>query len=203
VPDVDVSADPLREARRRLEQDGYVVLRQAVPADAVGVVVRRLNMAIRHHGLTADEIAEWQTTGFFPHLRSEPEVWAVLPPVAPDLLGWEDGDQWGEPQLLLQFPDEAQERVVEPHVDALPPWAADRSYRGVVGVALTTAGPEDGVGCVWPGSHRGEPGELTPVPLDAGDAVVMHPDLSRTGSLNLGQTVRMAIYFRLIAGAVA
>ena len=195
--------DALQEARRQIEQDGYTVLRQAVPLDAVSVVVRRLNMAIRHHGLTAEEIAEWQTTGFFPHLRREPEVWGVLPPVASDLLGWQDGDQWADPQLLLRFPDdEAQVRPLEPQVDQPPTSAGGRVYRGIVGVALTTAGTE-GAASVWPGSHRGRPGELTPVALDPGDALVMHPELGHAGALNLGDSVRMAVYFRLVAGAVA
>ena len=200
---IDLTAGPLSDARRALAEDGYCVLPGAVDPAAIDVVVRRLNMAIRHHGLTTDEIAEWQLSGFFPHLRWEPEVWGVLPAAAPELLGWQDGDQWGDPQLLLRFPDERQDWTFEPHVDQLPPWASDRVYRGIVGVALTTAGAEDGVACVWPRSHLGEPGEMTPVPLAAGDALVMHPDLGHTGTLNLGPTVRMAIYFRLIAGAAA
>ena len=204
---VDASGDPslelLAEWRRTLDDEGYVVLRSAVPADAVRVAARRLNMAIRHRGLTPEEIAEWQTTGFFPHLRGEPEVWGVLPPVAPDLLGWQEGDQWGDPQLLLRFPDAQQDPAAEAHVDELPPWASDRSCRGIIGVALSTAGAEDGAACVRPRSHRGEEHPMTPVPLDAGDALVMHPDLGHTGTLNLGPTVRMAVYFRLVAGAVA
>ena len=196
----DVVASTTADLRRVLDEDGFVVLRGAVDAAAVRAAVRRLNMAIRHHGLSAGEIAEWQMTGFFPHLRWEPEVWGVLPPAAQELLGWQEGDQWGDPQILLRFPDEAQEWAFEPHVDRLPEWAADRSYRGFVGVALTSAGADEGVAAVWPGSHRGAPGPMTPVPLAAGDALVMHPELGHTGTLNLGPTVRMAIYFRLIAG---
>ena len=196
-------ADPLQEARRQLEQDGYTVLHDAVPLEAISVVVRRLNMAIRRHGLSPQEIDAWQTTGFFPHLRWEPEVWGVLPADAPDLLGWQEGDQWGEPQLLLRFPEEEQEREPEPQVDELPPWAAGRFYRGTVGVALTTADAAEGIAWVWPGSHRGEQGEPTQVPLGVGDALVMHPELGHAATLNLGDSVRMAVYFRLVAGAVA
>jgi ectoine hydroxylase-related dioxygenase (phytanoyl-CoA dioxygenase family) len=42
---------------------------------------------------------------------------------------------------------------------------------------------------------------MTPVELQAGDAVVMHPQLGHTGTLNLGPTIRPAIYFRLLAGS--
>lgn len=191
------------DLERELGDEGYLVLRQAVPPDRIAAAVRRLNLAIRHEGLTADQIADWQFGGFFPHLRWEPEVWGVLPPSAAELLGWQEGDEWAEPQLLLRFPDEEQDWPLTPHVDSLPPWAAERSYRGVVGVALTTAGATDGAAFVWPRSHRGdESGGVTPVPLTSGDALVMHPQLGHTGTLNLGAAVRMAIYFRLLTGPV-
>jgi len=198
---IDGATTTAGQQRRELDANGFVVLRDAVDPGAIRTAVRRLNLAIRHHGLTTDEIAEWQMTGFFPHLRWEPEVWGVLPSAAAELLGWQEGDQWGDPQILLRFPDEPQDWVFEPHVDRLPEWAADRSYRGIVGVALTSGGAEEGVAAVWPGSHRGEAGSMTPVPLAAGDALVMHPQLGHTGTLNLGPTVRMAVYFRLVTGS--
>lgn len=185
--------------RQALQDEGYVVLRQAVEPEAVATALRRLNLAIRQHGLTPDDIWTCQLTTFFPHLRWEPEIWGALPATAAELLGWEQGDEWGDPQILLRFPDEEQPWTFEPHVDALPPGQEHRSYRGIVGVALTTAGARDGVACVWPRSHRGEQGEMTPVPLEAGDELVMHPQLGHTGTLNLGPTIRTAVYFRLLA----
>lgn len=189
------------DPRQCLREDGYVVLRDAVPQVAVTAAVRRLNLAIRQHGLTVAQIDEGQRVGFFPHLRWEPEVWDVLPDVAAELLGWQEGDEWAEPQLLLRFPDEKQDWVLEPHVDVVPSWAAGRSYRGVVGVSLTDAGPRDGVVAIWPGSHSGAPSPMAPVPLAAGDVLVMHPQLGHSGTLNLGPQVRMAVYFRLLARA--
>ena len=194
-----VPGSVLSRERRTFEEQGYVVLRQAVDPGAVSDALRRLNLAIRQHGLSAEHIAAWQLATFFPHLRWEPEVWGALPPAAAELLGWQEGDEWGDPQILLRFPDEAQPWTFEPHVDTLPPWAEHRRYRGIVGVALTTTGATDGAVCVWPGSHRGEPERMTPVPLQAGDAVVMHPQLGHSGTLNLGPTIRTAIYFRLLA----
>lgn len=182
-----------------LAVDGYTVLRQAVDPQACRSALRLLTLAIRRHGLTAEEIAECQATTFFPHLRWEPEVWAVLPPTAAEALGWTEGDDWAEPQLLLRFPDEDQPWPLQPHVDSPPPWAEKRSYKGIVGVALTPATAVDGTPHVWPGSHRG-PVDTDPVavPLDVGDAILMHPALQHCGSLNLGPAIRAAIYFRLL-----
>lgn len=186
--------------RERLAVDGFVVIPGAVATEAVDTTLRLLNLAIRRHGLTAEEIAACQQTTFFPHLRWEPEVWTVLPASAAELLCLEPGDEWAEPQLLLRFPDEDQPWPLQPHVDEPPPWAGGRSYRGIVGVALTAARSGDGAPLVSPGSHLGGTAALVAVPLEAGDALVMHPALAHSGSLNLGARVRAAVYFRLLAG---
>jgi ectoine hydroxylase-related dioxygenase (phytanoyl-CoA dioxygenase family) len=190
----------LAAARAALRDEGYVVLRAAVPPDAVAGALRRLNLAIRREGLTPAEVSEWSNGTFFPHLRWEPEVWAALPEVAAELLGWQPGDDWADPQLLLRFPDEDQPWDLQPHVDTLPEWAGGRTYRGIVGVALTPAAERDGAPCVWPGSHRDAQAEPVQLTLSPGDALVMHPQLGHSGRLNLGPAIRAAIYFRLLAG---
>lgn len=189
--------------QERLAQDGYVVLRRAVDAPAAKAALRLLTLSIRRHGLTAEQVASWQGDTFFPHLRWEPQIWATLPPSAAELLGWQEGDEWAEPQLLLRLPDEDEPWPVQPHVDDPPSWATPQGYRGIVGVALTTAGPEDGTICVWPGSHAGRVEEPVLVPLKAGDALLMHPRLGHAGTLNLGAGIRAAIYFRLLAAMPA
>jgi hypothetical protein len=190
----------LESLRGSLAADGYVVLRHAVEPARVKGALRVLNLAIRRHGLSAQDIEECQQATFFPHLRWEPQIWDALPPMAAELLGWQDGDDWGDPQLLMRFPDEEQDWPAVAHVDEPPPWAGAQGYRGIVGVALTTAGADDGTVCVWPGSHRGAREERVLVPLEAGDALVMHPGLEHAGTLNLGATIRTSIYFRLVAG---
>lgn len=199
-------ANPLEgELRSHLETDGYALMKAAVAPGAVVAALRMLGLAMRRHGLSAAEIAECQQTTFYPHLRWEPEVWAVLPATAGGLLGEEAGDEWAEPQLLLRFPDEDGSWPLVPHVDEPPAWAGGRAYRGVVGVALTDAGEHDGVATVWPGSHRQPAAACNPeggdvrVAMEAGDALLMHPLLRHAGTLNLGARVRHAVYFRLLA----
>lgn len=120
----------------------------AVGLEAVEAANRLLFLAIRRYGLDAEEIAHCQGTTFFPQLRWEPEVWGVLPDQAAEALGWQEGDDWAEPQLLMRFPDEDVDWPLEAHVDQLPPWAHGLAYRGIVGVALSDAGPHDGAPCV-------------------------------------------------------
>jgi hypothetical protein len=192
-----------QDLQGRLAEDGYAVLRAAVGPQQVRAALRVLNLAIRRHGLSAEQIAEWQGGTFFPHLRWEPEIWDVLPARAAELLGWQEGDDWGDPQLLLRFPDEDQDWPLTSHVDEPPEWAGPEGYRGMVGVALTTAGADDGTVCVWPGSHAGRTEDPVLVPMEAGDALLMHPALAHAGTLNRGATIRTAVYFRLVAGGRA
>jgi hypothetical protein len=198
-----VSANQLGAQRARFDEDGYLVLQQATAPERVIAARRLLYLSIRRHGLTPQEILDCQQSTFFPHLRWQPEIWGVLPPDAAELLGWTEGDEWAEPQILMRFPDEEQPWPLEPHLDESPPWAQGRPYRGIVGVALTAAGDVDGAVSVWPGSHQGRVSEPLSVPLAAGDALVMHPALQHSGSLNLGASIRSAVYFRLVSAAPA
>jgi hypothetical protein len=186
-----------------LERDGYVVIVDAIQESVRIAALRLLNLAIRTWGLSAEEIHQCQSTTFFPHLRWEKEIWSVLPSMAADLLGWQDGDQWTEPQILLRFPDPDEPWPLAPHVDEPPGWAAGRTYRGIIGVALSPAGPKEGAPWVWPGSHQGRRADPRAVSLGAGDALVMHPELAHSGALNLSPNVRYAVYFRLLGTSPA
>jgi hypothetical protein len=91
------------------------------------------------------------------------------------------------------------------NLPASDPIHVRRRYRAIVGVALTDHGPDDGALHVWPGSHDENTAldefhswAPVPVPLNAGDAVVMHPKLAHAGSLNLGHKMRGMAYFRLL-----
>ncbi|MDP9441284.1 MAG: phytanoyl-CoA dioxygenase family protein [Actinomycetota bacterium] len=176
---------------------GFGVFRQVVASDLVESAVRLLNLEIVRSGLTPTEIARCSQSTFFPHLRWDPDVLEIRTPVE-RLVAPRPGEEWAEAQLLLRFPDEAQDWPLTPHVDGLPPWAQDRCYRAIVGVALSPSKGCDGCVAVWPGSHAGRPDDPRLVELEPGDVVVMHPALRHSSTLNTGGRVRYAIYFRLL-----
>lgn len=186
-------------AAQALERDGFVVLPAAVAADRVQAATRLLNLEIARHGIDPMQLLRWQQSTFFPHLRWSKEIWDLLPSVAESLIRRAPDDGWAESQLLLKFPDEAESWPLEPHVDEVPAWAPGSRYRGIIGVALTSAAPEDGCLHAWPGSHCGFGATPVPVPVEPGDVVVMHPQLGHSGGLNRGASIRMAVYFRLLA----
>jgi hypothetical protein len=171
---------------------GYAVLRGAVPQPAVDAALRRIHLDLLHNGLSAEQIAEYhEVKVWFPHLRWEPEIVALLETIPPALRTGELCD----PQILLHLPDEAAEWPLEPHTDRTPPWAGERRYRLVVGVALTPGHDANGGLVVWPFDGAGP----VAVPLEPGDAVAMHPDLGHSGTLNRSGSIRYAVYFRFLA----
>lgn len=109
-----------------------------------------------------------------------------------------EAEEWADPQLLIRFPDEAHDWPLTPHVDDPPPWAPDRSYRAICGVALSRSLAADGCLAVWPGSHLGRSEGPILIELNTGDAVLMHPALQHSSTLNRGGRVRYAVYFRLL-----
>lgn len=186
--DAALSADP-----------GFIIWRSVIPPHLVQGALRVLNLEIARSGLSADEIARCARSTFFPHLRWEPDILSLRDPID-RLLGRRADEEWADSQLLLRFPDEAEDWPLTPHVDEPPPWAGGRPYRAVVGVTLSSSMITDGCLTVWPGSHTGRAGAPLPLELEAGDAVVMHPQLQHSGTLNRGGNIRYVVYFRLLAG---
>jgi len=176
---------------------GYAILRGLVPADLVDGALRRLNLEILRCGITPEQIDEWKYATFWPSLRWEPEIVALRRPLE-ELMAPRAGETWGDAQLLLRFPDEADDWPLEPHVDDLPDGVEDRAYQAIFGVALSRSGARDGCVTVWAGSHRGEDAAREQVELDAGDVVALHPRVGHSSTLNRGGTIRYAVYFRLL-----
>jgi ectoine hydroxylase-related dioxygenase (phytanoyl-CoA dioxygenase family) len=174
-----------------------VTVRAVIPAAVRAALLRRLNLEITRVGLTPEEIARCSLGTFFPHLRWEPEVVAVRDALE-ELLQPAPGSEWADAQLLLRFPDEAEDWPLEPHVDQEPDWAGERRYVVVAGVALSQAHEIDGALSVWPGSHLGQDEGARLVELDPGDVILMHPELRHCSTLNRGATIRYATYFRLL-----
>lgn len=181
-------------------EQGFIIWRCLIPPQLIERALRVLNLEIVRSGLTPDDIVQCARSTFFPHLRWEPDILALRAPVEDVLLPRAD-EQWADAQLLLRFPDEAEEWPLTPHVDEPPPWAGDRPYRAVVGITLSSSMSADGCLTVWPGSQLGQAGGPLPLELGPGDVVVMHPALQHTGTLNTGGNIRYVIYFRLLAAA--
>lgn len=193
------TSDPATAARGEPVggDQGFEVWRNVIPPAAIERSLRVLNLEIVRRGLTPEEIVRCGGSTFFPHLRWEPDILALRAPIEARLPPDPD-EEWADAQLLLRFPDEAEDWPLAPHVDDLPPWAGGRSYRAIFGVPLSPSAAANGCLVVWPGSHLGQGAPPLHVELDPGDVVVMHPELQHSGTLNSGGTVRYAVYFRLL-----
>jgi hypothetical protein len=158
---------------------GFDVVRQVVPPEAVDSVLRHIHRDVATRGLPQEWLSEWLWTAhWFPHLRWDDEVLALLEHLAPEL---RDG--------------ELREGELHAHVDQLPEWANGRPYRRILGVALTRNGPENGGLTVWPLDGRAP----QQVALDPGDVLVMDPQLPHASGLNRTGSIRYCVYFRFLA----
>jgi hypothetical protein len=170
---------------------GFEILRAAVTPDLVDRALRHLHLDLVRRGAPADTIGSWLwASHWFPHLRWDPEVTALLNPL-PERL--RDGELC-DPQILLQPPDTAKDIALEPHVDREPDWAGGRRYARILGVALSPNRRTNGGLVVWP-LDGSEPQQ---VELEPGDVVVMDPGLPHTSGLNREGAIRYAVYFRFL-----
>jgi Phytanoyl-CoA dioxygenase (PhyH) len=172
---------------------GFAVLRRGVPQEALDRVLRHIHRDIATRGLPQEWLSEWLWNAhWFPHLRWDEEVLALLEHLPDEL---RDGELC-DPQIVGQMPDDDEaEATLEPHVDQLPDWGNGRPYLRILGVALTRNGPENGGLTVWPLDGSAP----RPVPLDAGDVLVMDPQLPHASGVNRTGSIRYCVYFRFLA----
>jgi hypothetical protein len=173
-----------------VEERGYAVLRRVIPRDAVEAALRHLHLDVVRRGLPSETIGPWLWSAhWFPHLRWDPPI-VALAEYLPDEL--REGELC-DPQIVLQPPEEGGDEPLVPHLDQEPDWADGRSYRRIVGVALTGAHAANGGLTVWPFGS-----EQKVLQLDPGDVVVMHPRLPHSSGFNREGGIRYAVYFRFL-----
>ena len=168
------------------------MLRALVPPEAVDAALRHIHLDVVRRGLPAETVGQWLWTAhWFPHLKWDPPIVA---------LAWHLPEEFREgelcdPQILLQPPDEGDDQALVSHIDQEPDWAAGRTYRAIVGIALSPAHAGNGGLVVWPFDAPDGP---EPLNLEQGDVVVMHPKLPHSSGLNREGGIRYAVYFRFL-----
>jgi hypothetical protein len=166
---------------------GVEVLRGAVDDEAIDDVLRMLHVDLLERGASAEQLGSWLWGAhWFPHLNYDARVLA-LTQALPE--SWQTGTRC-DPQILLQFPHVGPEPPITFHLDREPEWAAGRRYLRIVGVALSQWRADNGALLV------GAEPDPTVIELDAGDAVMMAPDVPHSGGINRTGRIRYAIYFR-------
>jgi hypothetical protein len=170
---------------------GFEVLRRTVPLEVVEGALRHLHLDLVQQGASVETIGEWVWGAhWFPHLRWDREIVTLIEHLPPCLREGELCD----PQIVLHPPDVGDEMRLEPHVDQEPEWANGRGYARIVGVALSPNRESNGGLAVWPLDGSG----VESVELEAGDVVVMHPNLPHASQRNRDGAIRYAIYFRFL-----
>src|SRR5215207_6078752 len=130
-----------------LAERGYLVLRDAVPHDALDRALRHIHLDLVRRGLPGEWISKWiWDAHWFPHLRWDDEIVGLVESLPAEL---REGEQC-DPQIVLQPPDEGEAQELTSHTDREPEWAAGRRYARIVGVPLTRSYADNGGLHVWP-----------------------------------------------------
>ena len=177
--------------KTKLETQGYVILRNIIPKDAIDAATRLIYKDLFDYGISSREIVWWRDNAcWFPHLRCDFKIMELsdfLPVI------YHNNAELCDPQILLAPPANQQSYELTSHIDQPPEWAEGRQYKTIVGVPLTPHNRFDGGVHLW--DFRGP--EITPS-LEPGDVLVMHPRLPHCSAPNLRGGVRMVVYFRFL-----
>lgn len=153
---------------------------------------RMFLMEIVNWGLPKEQFDEFHyAKAWFPTLRQHVTYLADFVPA-----GFKTGEIC-EPQILLHFPDAAEEYEIHPHKDQEPEWANGRRYRTIAGVALSTNDEHNGGLVSWgKGEEPERSSRFDQIVLDPGDLIVFDPKLWHSSGLNRTGDIRMMVYFR-------
>lgn len=167
----------------------YDVAAGVIPQALVDDALRLLHLELLSKGASAEQLSEWLwATHWFPDLKWRDEITALAGALPPE---WQTG-QMCDPQILLQFPHTGPVPDITFHVDKEPEWAGERRYQRIVGVPLSAWRRENG------GLLVKVDGEVVPVEVSPGDAVMMAPELEHSGGVNLTGSIRYGVYFRFV-----
>lgn len=153
--------------RRSLTEDGYLVVRGAVPRPQVDAAVRAINADIGQ-GIDPARIRNFQSLSFCPGLQRDPVIVGLyrdsaVMPIVEELIGPGRVRPIEDAQIALRFPTAAPKKPYGPHIDGLPdreglngvPPGTIFTFTGIACVLLSPlTGPDAGNFTVWRGSHR-------------------------------------------------
>jgi hypothetical protein len=154
------------EQKRQIRDDGYTLLRQAVPPERVGAALRAINGAIGGHGIEPAQLDTFRSRSWCPEIASDPAIVGLLTDtplwdLAESAIGPGTLDPVDSGQIALRFPTAADPVPVHPHLDGMytphngVPKGEIWNFTALVGVYLSDVPtPDAGNFTVWPGSHR-------------------------------------------------
>ena len=155
------------EQQRALIDDGYLILRDAVPRARIDRALKAINCSLGEQGIDKGRMELLRARTFCPELVDDDAILDLyrdtpLEQLAQACVGAGAIPRPATGQIALRFPQEiAQPPAPHPHIDGVPapqngvPAGQILHFTALAGVFLSDmTGPFQGNFTVWPGSHR-------------------------------------------------
>jgi hypothetical protein len=152
--------------KRRLVEQGYLVLPGLVPMSRVDDALRAINGSLGERGIAPERLPKMRATSYCPELVSAPEIVGLytetgLGAAAEAALGAGKVQRPTKGQIALRFPQSGPPQAASPHIDGMytpdngVPEGTIYHFTALGAVFLSDAVlPNAGNFTVWPGSHR-------------------------------------------------
>ena len=155
------------EQQRALIDDGYLILRDAIPRARIDRALKAINGSLGEQGIDKSQIWTLRAQTFCPELVADAAILDLyrdtpLEALAQAAIGAGKLPRPPAGQIALRFPQEvAEPKDPHPHIDGMPgplngvtPGSVYH-FTALAGVFLSDlTGPFQGNFTVWPGSHR-------------------------------------------------
>ena len=154
------------EQRRQIFDDGYTLIRGAVPPDRVQAALRAINASLGEHGIDPARLTRFRAQTYCPEITDSAAILDLLTAtplwsLAESVIGEGTLMPVTHGQIALRFPINGTAGDVHPHIDGMytPDNGVEKgtiaNFTALVGVYLSDT-PTDNAGnfTVWPGTHR-------------------------------------------------
>lgn len=154
------------EQRRQIFDDGYTLIRGAVPSAKVQTALRAINASLGEHGIDPARLTTFRAQTYCPEITGSAAILDLLTgtplwEMAESVIGEGTLLPVNHGQIALRFPTTGPAGGIHPHIDGMytPDNGVEKgtiaNFTALVGVYLSDTPTENaGNFSVWPGTHR-------------------------------------------------
>jgi hypothetical protein len=154
------------QQRQQIYDDGYTLVRGAVPPEKVTAALRAINASLGERGIDPQQLTTFRSQTYCPEITGSEAIVSLLVDtplwsMAESVIGEGTLQPVTHGQIALRFPTTGSATEIHPHIDGMytPHNGVKKgtiaNFTALVGVYLSDTPTADaGNFTVWPGTHR-------------------------------------------------